>query len=232
MNAAILVTMIVALNFAASKKTMTKHFYRGKTFYCGCKYIGKKIDWKSCGFKPYKDAKRASRLEWEHVVPAAHFGRKFKAWTEGHPRCMVLSGKKYKGRRCASKVSKKFRTMEGDMHNLRPAVGEVNGNRSNYPFRLIEGEERRYGSCDFEIKDRTAEPAEHIRGDIARTYLYMHTVYPGLKIINAKNRMLYMRWDYRDPVDDAECSRYRKIKRISRTENPVLKEKCEKHEKN
>ncbi|MDT1817368.1 deoxyribonuclease I, partial [Acinetobacter baumannii] len=47
-------------------------------FYCGCKidWQGKKgvIDLESCGYKVRKNENRASRVEWEHVVPAWQFG--------------------------------------------------------------------------------------------------------------------------------------------------------------
>ena len=58
------------------------------------------------------------------------------------------------------------------MYNLVPAVGEINGDRSNYKFGLIEDEPRVYGTCDFEVdfRNRIAEPPPHVRGDIARIY--------------------------------------------------------------
>ncbi len=44
-------------------------------FYCGCKinWQGKKgvVDLGSCGYKVRKNENRASRIEWEHVVPAS-----------------------------------------------------------------------------------------------------------------------------------------------------------------
>ena len=85
----------------------------------------------------------------------------------------MRDGKKYKGRECCSKVSDAFRQMQSDMHNLFPTVGEVNGDRSNFVFGEIDGEEREYGQCDFEVAERIAEPMKSIRGDIARSYFYM-----------------------------------------------------------
>ena len=65
--------------------------------------------------------------------------------------------------------------MEGDMYNLIPAVGEVNGDRSNYQYAIIEDEDRVYGACDAEVNFRAKqfEPAPRVRGDIARIYFYM-----------------------------------------------------------
>ncbi|VDZ67871.1 Extracellular deoxyribonuclease Dns (plasmid) [Klebsiella aerogenes] len=56
-------------------------------FYCGCKidWQGKKgvIDLESCGYKVRKNENRASRVEWEHVVPAWQFGHQRQCWQDG-----------------------------------------------------------------------------------------------------------------------------------------------------
>jgi len=66
-----------------------------------------------------------------------------------------------------------FRLMGADLYNLYPSIGEVNGDRSNYSMAIIPGEKRKYGQCDVEIKKRKVEPMESVRGNFARTYLYM-----------------------------------------------------------
>ena len=77
--------------------------------------------------------------------------------------------------------------MESDLYNLVPAVGEINGLRSNYSFAMIPGEKRAFGKCDMEIENRKAEPPPDKRGNIARTYFYMDWVYPGRGVISKKN---------------------------------------------
>ena len=79
------------------------------TFYCGCSYTGKDINLASCGYKPKKDANRAHRLEWEHVVPAHAFGQSFKEWREGHPDCVDSKGRGFKGRNCTIDFQEMFR---------------------------------------------------------------------------------------------------------------------------
>ena len=67
--------------FVQAKKALVA-LYRAHpeqpSFYCGCtiRYQGKKMtpDWDSCGYQPRKQATRASRIEWEHIVPAWEFG--------------------------------------------------------------------------------------------------------------------------------------------------------------
>ena len=44
--------------------------------------------------------------------------------------------------------------MEADMYNLFPAIGEVNGLRSNYPMTIIKGEEREFGKWDGENQEK------------------------------------------------------------------------------
>lgn len=218
------------LSFGKAKKEMRKIYKANPvTLYCACKIDRadmKTPDLASCNYKPRKNAKRANRIEWEHVVPAHAFGQAFPEWRKGHPKCITKKGKKYKGRKCASKVNKEFKRMEADMHNLFPAVGEVNGDRSNYSMAMLPGEPRRYGKCDVEIHSRKVEPREDIRGEIARTYFYMNDSYPGRGVISKKNRKLFAAWDKMDPVDAWECKRARKIQRVQKRPNKFVLNAC------
>ena len=91
---------------------------------------------------------------------------------------------------------------------------------------IIKGEKREFGKCDVEIKSRKVEPREEIRGEIARTYMYMDSVYPGKGIISNQNRKMFKEWDRSDPVDKWECERSRRIERIQGNRNEVVLEKC------
>ncbi|GAI30817.1 unnamed protein product, partial [marine sediment metagenome] len=162
--------------------------------------------------------KRAHRVEWEHIVPAHAFGQSFPEWRNGHPECVNRKGKPFKDRNCTRKMVVKFRYMESDMYNLVPAVGEINGLRSNYSFGMIPGEKREFGNCDMEIENRKAEPPPEKRGNIARTYFYMDWAYPGHGIISKKNRKLFDAW---------ECKRCKRIEKIQGNENPFVKEPCQ-----
>ncbi|MCK4442076.1 MAG: hypothetical protein KAU90_08705, partial [Sulfurovaceae bacterium] len=67
-------------SFSRSKRILATKIYRLHkiTFYAGCDYEikGKQLvpiaD--TCGFHYRKNPKRANRIEWEHIVPAWHFG--------------------------------------------------------------------------------------------------------------------------------------------------------------
>ena len=67
-------------DFKHAKMQMNRIYYGDLqvTVYCGCKYKSNKkpngIDFEGCGFQPRKNANRASRIEWEHVVTAHNIG--------------------------------------------------------------------------------------------------------------------------------------------------------------
>jgi deoxyribonuclease-1 len=191
-------------------------------FYCGCAYVGNEVELASCGYQPKKDPDRAKRLEWEHVVPAEAFGQSFSEWREGHSSCVDSKGKAFKGRNCARKMATFFRHMEADLYNLQPAIGEVNWLRSNYSMEMIPGEKREFGACDVEIENRKIEPRPEIRGDIARTYMYMEWAYPGHGVLSRSNQKLFAAWDKEDPVDDWERERARRIEAIQGNRNPFI----------
>lgn len=213
-------------SFRESKRIIVNDIFQGRqeTFYCGCRYtLTKKVYLGPCGYKVRRNKPRAQRLEVEHVVPAENFGSPLPSWAKGHPRCLSSKKKPYKGRRCASKISKLFEHMEADLYNLQPAIGEVNGDRSNYDMAIIPGEAREYGQCDVEIDGAKVEPRPAIRGDIARTYFYMDWAYPGLGILNDDNRALFEAWDKADPVSDEERERAARIKKRQGNDNPFIK---------
>ena len=215
-------------SFSKSKKHLRKVYQdHPVTLYCGCSFKGKKPNLSSCGYIPKKDKKRANRIEWEHVVPAHAFGQSFPEWRDGHPKCVNKKRKRFKGRKCAGKVNREFKRMEADMFNLYPSIGEVNGLRSNYSMAIIEGEVRKFGECDVEISSRKVEPREEVRGEIARTYLYMDSAYPGRGIISKKNRKLFEAWNRSDPVDEWECERARRIERIQGNRNKIVIGGCQ-----
>ena len=210
-------------SFSAAKRILDRQIYTGAdrvTFYCSCDYAPAPNpdnpnrtrltpDADSCGLEPRKNANRAGRIEWEHVVPAWEFGHQLQCWQEG-------------GRKGCRKDGV-FKRMEADLYNLVPAVGELNGDRSNFRFGMIEGEPRKYGACDFEVdfKQRVAEPPESVRGDIARTYFYMEHQY-GLRI-SRKQRQLFEAWGRMDPVDAAERARAKRIEAIQGNGNPFVR---------
>lgn len=202
------------------------------SFYCDCEFIKTKktnlVNYKHCSYNNHlytnkkKLSKRATRIEWEHIVPISEFGQQLDSWTHGHKAC-----KSKRGRKCARKVNKFFGLIEADMHNLVPAIGEVNQLRSNYNMTNIFGEKRNFGSCDLEIYNYQIEPASHKKGNVARIYKYMNASYPEFNIISTpQEQNLFDSWDKSDPVDTAECKREQAIFKIQGNHNNYIYLAC------
>ena len=196
-------------SFNKAKRLLeTKVYYDHRvTLYCGAAFDERKNVTLPDGFTTPKHAKRAHRVEWEHVVPAENFGRAFVEWREGADVCVDNRGKAFKGRRCAEKANAQYRYMQADLYNLYPAIGAVNAMRSNYRYSMLgDGVPATFGSCSMKIDGRRAEPPEAARGTIARTVLYMADVYRGVYRLSNQDRRLMEARDRRYPVDAWECS--------------------------
>ena len=202
-------------SFGKSKRLLATKIYpkHQKAFYSNCDYVVKEKKLiplpKTCGFHYRKNKNRSERIEWEHIVPAWHFGHQLHCWQNG-------------GRMTCRNQNSKFKQMEADMHNLVPAIGEINGDRSNFRYGMIEGEKRLYGKVDMEIlfSNKKAEPRAEVRGDIARTYFYMRDRY-GLRISHTQEKML-IAWNNLDPVDRWEKKKNQIVKEIQGDENMYI----------
>ncbi|WP_114196211.1 deoxyribonuclease I [Edaphovirga cremea] len=186
-------------------------------FYCGCK-----IEWQgkkgipvlnSCGYQVRKSALRAERIEWEHVVPAWQFGHQRQCWQNG-------------GRKNCTK-DEVYRQMENDLHNLQPAVGEVNGDRNNFMYNQWNGGEGQYGQCEMKVdfKGKRAEPPARARGAIARTYFYMRDRYE-LRL-SKQQTQLFTAWNRQYPVTSWECERDNRIANVQGNHNPYVQQACQ-----
>ena len=144
--------------------------------------------------------------------------------------CVDNNGNPFKGRNCASKVNTVYRYMESDMYNLVPAIGEINGLRSDFGFGMVSGGSKDFGACEIKIdtQARTVEPPASVRGNIARIYKYMNSAYPGHGILGKQSEKLFDAWDKQDPVDKWECDRCSRIEAIQGNENTVVKSACQK----
>lgn len=185
-------------------------------FYCGCKIVWQgnkgRVDLASCRYQVRKNATRAQRVEWEHVVPAWEWGHQRQCWQHG-------------GRKNCAKDDQ-YRFIESDLHNLQPVVGEVNGDRGNFRFSQWQAGGTHYGGCAMVIdfKGKRAQPPMLARGAIARAYLYMRERY-GLRIADAQMQ-LFMVWHKQFPVSQWECIRDRRIAGVQGNHNPYVVSAC------
>jgi deoxyribonuclease-1 len=212
-------------NFAKAKSILKKANYFGikEEIYCGCEFYKGKIPLNAkCGIQARKNQKRAYKIEFEHIVPFENQVGHTVVWDSGIPEC---KGKK--GRKCASKI---FAHMEGDLWNLWPAAGELNGDRSNYSFGMISGPRNQYGKCNFKIEDRKIEPRDEVKALIGFTYLYFQKTYAKYlktNFISGKNEKLFAAW-VKMPLTAAQCEWARKVNEVQGNRNGDLLEACDK----
>lgn len=135
-------------------------------------------------------------------------------------QCTSESGRPLRTRACCEHTDPEFAMMHSDLHNLVPAVGQVNAIRSNHPYGEVEGEERRFGACDFEDDGDHAEPAPGVRGDVARVYLYMEGVY-GMTL-TTEERGQFEAWHEVDPPDGWEREWNRRVEAVQGNRNPFI----------
>lgn len=121
-------------NFTESKRILKqaweKHGFDSE-FYCNAKFkfIKSRIEIiqddsvysaRNHITKKGKPNLRAKRIEFEHIMSAHNFGQHLECWRQG---C-----------RKACKNDLTFNKMEADLYNIVPAIGEINGDRSNYRY--------------------------------------------------------------------------------------------------
>lgn len=219
-------------NFMGAKRQLTRFYFEHRndpeavTFYCGCRinYEGTARknrvkmsgpDWKSCGYRSRSNTDRAERIEWEHIMPAHQFGSAMKShcWQNG-------------GRKNCEKTDPYFMSVEADMHNLVPSVGEVNGDRSNFRYDDLGLEPSQYGQCEMvvDFEHKAAQPPKARRGVIARTHLYMADRY-GIKL-NKNQQRLFEAWNRQYPVSEWECTRNSWIKKVQGNGNKFVEPFC------
>lgn len=195
------------------------YFNGGKTFYCGCLWASDKDNdgsgkpnLASCGYEaPSSYTSRSKRIEWEHVVPASLLpANEFPCWKEG-------------GREKCEKESPEARAMIYDLHNLVPAIGQVNALRSNDLYTVLEDSApdiTTFGACKAQDSKNGFEPAKEQKGDVARIWFYMEMRY-GLKI-PLETRDLLLLWHKIDPISQEEIDRNGLIYRAQGNSNPFV----------
>ncbi len=112
------------------------------------------------------------------------------------------------------------------MHNLVPAVGEVNGDRANYRYSEWNAKPDQYGMCEMvvDFQARRVQPPPHSRRAIARTYFYMQERYK--LTIAEQQQKLFEVWNKKYPVTAWECQRDDAIAKMQGNHNRFVKEQC------
>lgn len=215
-------------SFSQAKRMLERQVYYDHrvTIYCGTEFDTQKHVTLPEGFSTPAHGKRATKVEWEHAVPAENFGRAFVEWREGDPQCIGKNGKPFRGRKCAEKVNMEYRYMQADMYNLFPAIGSVNAVRSNKQYSALPGSESAFGSCPAKVDGNRFEPPDRAKGQVARAALYMADSYPKYRL-SRQQQQLFEAWDKMFPVDQWECTRAKRIEALQGNANARVKEPCQ-----
>ena len=208
--------------FRKSKQILEYDIYANnhhKAFYSNCDLSFDNNDLqpniKDCDPFRFRKNPKASGLDWEHVQPASRYGQRLQCWHKA--KQLKQSSRNYCG-----KLNVAYRNYESDLHNLVPAIAEINRDRSNYEFDELGTNNRPYG-VDFEldIPNKRVEPADHVKGDVARITLYMNDRY-GIALTKLELD-IFDRWNELDPVSDWERQKNEIVFKIQGNRNPYVR---------
>jgi deoxyribonuclease-1 len=149
----------------------------------------------------------AQHLNVEHVYAASWMGAALGCGT----------------RKQCQQTDERFNRMEADLHNLYPALEEINKARGNFRFTIIPGEHHApRPTCDFEVdkQKKIAEPRPIARGNVARSIFYMHAEY-GLPVHPSMIPLL-KQWHQGDPPSEHEKRRNDRIEQLQGTRNTFI----------
>ncbi|QQO57379.1 MAG: deoxyribonuclease I [Thiohalocapsa sp. PB-PSB1] len=216
----------VAASYGAAKQLLYERVYRSqrRSFYCGCSFDGDgRPSLSSCGLQALAGQTRADRIEAEHLFPSSRFGKYRGCWRNpgAYSKCRKSDGGLLSGRSCCLRVDKTFIAAHNDLHNLVPAVGLINAQRSDYDWGKVSGG-KRYGACEIRIDSgiRRVQPPIAVRGDIARVMFYMQDTY-GFRLSYSDHKM-YAEWNNIDPPTAQEIKRDRRIARLQGKHNDYV----------
>ncbi len=195
------------------------------TLFCNCTFVQGRLSSDRCGYVPQKRNFRASQVDFRPLIPPERYGPDFAEW-QGAPACKDRSGRPYGGIRCAAEQNPEFARMAADLYNWFPIESELEGLRLGSRIDEVPGEPRLFGDCDVELQGKVLEPRTDIRGDIARTFLYMDLSYPMHAFMTVEQRRTMESWSREDPVDEWECKRATRIARTQGNKNVFVEDAC------
>lgn len=144
---------------------------------------------------------------------------------------------------CWDEYAADFSLVKTDLHNLVPANNTVTSKRSDYPPGEVTRATYDNGYWKSGIgtingtETNFYEPADELKGDFARIYMYMATAYPQplwygrgtmlfadgyYPLLTAYGRSVLLAWHRADPVDETEKQRNNVIARSQGNPNPFV----------
>jgi hypothetical protein len=120
--------------------------------------------------------------------------------------------------------------MVSDMHHLYPTLSRPNGARSSYPFGVAKGVAYSTSFGSVLGKNNLFEPADEVKGNVARAQFYFYTRYHNKSIFQQTNTneywnskiAMFMEWHKMDPPDEKEMRRNNLIEKEQGNRNPFI----------
>lgn len=130
-----------------------------------------------------------------------------------------------------------------DLHHLKACQNSINSTRSNYDFDEVSGSDGTVSKTGKSVTDSATafEPFDRVKGDIARTMMYMELRYNGGSNTDSVNLTLVnhstststgngsfgyldtlIKWHMEDPVDDFERRRNDRVYAVQGNRNPFV----------
>lgn len=188
--------------------------------------------------------KKSDEYESTGQAKCFYTGNKTSSFTREHVWCQSLSGS------TSSSSTNLYGTTHGgsDIHHIRPVSGDYNSKRSNAAFAPIYGPKNALTTIPYVsgqtsyISGNVMEPADDIKGDVARIvmYMYMHysssiagdgNKYSFLGAMNihyimgpnqTESFQLLRLWNAIDPVCEDEIKRNEYAFQIQGNRNPFI----------
>lgn len=178
------------------------------------------------------DLETSERLLWSDVYAnggtSLYCAKGFTGSSELLTASAVYSIKQLKAslrcitdRQC-SIMNPRYPYIEADLHNLYPALKQIEQARRNAQFAdLPDDTPNKFADIGCELKSafRKVEPRDAAKGNIARAMFYMHIEY-DLPITG--QAQLLKQWHQLDPPDAEEKARNDKIEQLQGTRNRFI----------
>ena len=207
-TAGFLATMLMAPFVAAQQSTIPSYDTARDTYFWQIFYVfGGETAYCGVEFGPQMSLSITGQgLTVEHAYPAQWMAESFGC--ENRNTC----------------ANPEYGFAETDLHNLWPALGRINSSRGDLPYGTIEPDGNRFVEfCpDYERSsgsDAVVEPRDEVKGDLARSVLYMSHAY-GFPLHGLDE--LLIDWHRSDPPDETERWRNYVIERLQGNRNPFI----------
>lgn len=211
-----------ALGDPSSNNKDLKHIYKDNpyTFFCNAPFD----EHYKIKFKPCENClEELIPIVWMPIVSKYQLAANRPCFSA--PMCTDSQGKSFNGIRCCAKQDELYKKMIQDLHNLVPEVSFLLQQRGKLEFGELPSQESLVKQCYFRIdkKLNILEPSPHVRGMIARAYLYMAETYPITLTMEQRN--LFLKWHHEYPVTEWEKVRNEKIKALQGNSNRFVEDK-------